>query len=146
MNIVSKAYEARTSWSKSEDFDLYHANTANEAKGEIFRAWEDIPYIDIRVRRNKALDLIENTPHKLVSSLSDSQIEKMLHTSGLSDQIESYRNYYLSSDTDSDLEDLVNKDLMTKYKVKFGTYYYLTDLGMKVIASTQPIFRYHLVA
>jgi hypothetical protein len=146
--LIKKGYEARVSWQDNkDDFEIFHADDAQDAKKTVFGIWEEhsIPYIDIRVCRNKQFDLLENTPHAIVGELTQRQIELMLHTSGLSDSYYSYRNYYyITSGDSSELDDLVLKQLMTPEKTNNGTYYYLTTLGFEVIRSTKPIQRQHI--
>lgn len=111
-------------------------------------AWEvnyKIDYINIHAIRNKGQDLMVNSPRPELAGLTEEQIETLQHFIGnTNSEIEPDRNYYQASyntDTYKWLETLKEKGWLTEKKLKYGSCFYLTDLGLDIVNSSLPIPR-----
>ena len=98
--------------------------------------------MNVRARRDPNLDLVEHPERSpLLDDLSNQQKDKMLHAIGKDLYAPSpYRNHYQSM-PDKDMDDLVVKGLAVFTEHLNLPYYHLTELGIKVIRSSKPIFR-----
>lgn len=76
--------------------------------------------------------------------LTDKQIEKIVHMTGLSRKRIPFRNYYNSGRSkDKALDDLVDKGIMRVRLCSYaGYYYHLTMLGFEFIYKNQLTFNY----
>lgn len=142
MELVSKAYLCQI-----EDFgegQIFHGLTSSKAKSKALQEWSEcqpVNYLDIRAKRNKNFDLIKLPDSPLLKSLSDSQIKKMMHMTGLSCGRNQYRNYYTSFNEVPDLENLIKLSLATKFKKFDSIVYSLTEKGIEAIKTKVPVFR-----
>ncbi len=135
------------------DCDLHetvYAKSAAAAKYQAFRQWE---FENIKImlamqsRRSKYMDLLKNTPHELAGQLTEKQLDKMRHALGYRVDLpapeEPFRNRYVVNH-DEDLEPLIPAGLIVKGNRLDMNVYFVTDLGIKVINSLQPITRWQL--
>ncbi len=133
--------------------ETIHAETASKARYKFFMGldWNRNNrkelFTQIKVRRLKHLDLIEDDPHPALTQLTESQLSKMKHAVGMEGDLQHnikfgfYRNRYVVPN-DEDFNQLVAIGLALKSKNDSGLeYYYLTDEGQKVIRSLLPITR-----
>lgn len=157
MKIYKKAYECALN---HVDWDLaasgidghwtstFYGETASKARYQAFLEWSDtfceLKITDIKLRRSKYEDLIEQEPDKVLDYLTESQIKKMKHALGLNRKRESYRNYYFLSNPSKELDELVNIRLMDVQKRDNGFYYFVTDRGKDAMFSTMPVLRCNL--
>ncbi len=139
MKVLSKAYSC--SCSDFEGEDIFYGESSNKAKAKAFDSWDFIPYIEIKARRAKDLDLIKPNPSSLLNNLTESQVKKMKHMTGLSVGRNQYRNYYTSCSPVEDLEMLIPMGLAGRFNKFDSIVYYLTDKGLEVIKSTVPLTR-----
>lgn len=149
--IVSKCFSVTTATSFLDGYhSIVYAETPAKARMKAIYEWDldDIKWgiVNSRVRRFKENDLMQNTPHELVSKLSQEQIHKALHAIGVDKACRNpYRNRYVS-DTDEDFEYLISlglaeKNGMNKEVFEDQWMYHLTELGIDVVLSTKPKIR-----
>lgn len=142
MELVSKAYLCQT-----EDFNegqIFHGLTCSKAKSKALQEWSEcvpVNYLDIRAKRDENFDLIKLPDSPLLKDLSDSQIQKMMHMTGLSRGRNQYRNHYTSFNPVPDLEKLIKLGLALKSKRFEDIVYFLTDKGIEAIKTKVPVFR-----
>ena len=142
MELQSKAYLCQI-----EDFgegQIFHGSTSSKAKSKALQEWSEcqpVNYLDIRAKRDKSFDLIKLPDSPLLKNLSDSQIKKMLHMTGLSVGRNQYRNYYTSFNPVPDLENLIELGLATKFKRFEDIVYSLNEKGLEAIKSKIPVIR-----
>lgn len=142
--IVSKAFSCSIIYENYEPTIIY-ASTHNKARHAYVLGLDyDYKYTEVKALRNREYDLVKNTPLPIVEHLSIRQLEKMAHTIGEDYHVkEPYRNYYSCSQPDKDFEELVSKKMAIKqiYKTSNYIYYHLTNYGIEVIKSNNPIRR-----
>lgn len=149
LKIIEKAYEYSYTWAdnfKTGPWDITHGATRAQAKVNAFRHGEGENFKDIfnmRLRRRKEFDFVENTPHELVEQLSPEALNKMLHAIGNDSAERPYRNRYVI-DYDDDFEHLITLGLATKATRLDMNVYFLTELGITVAQSTQMAIRHRL--
>lgn len=136
------------SWGKANSSPTY-AESAGKAK---YQKFLDMDFLDedewfkYRSLRWPEMDLFPPEEHELIKELSESMIRKMIHTCG-ADRKNSDRNCYNGSIDDKDFNFLIKKGLAERstnrdHMLHEGTtYFYLTDLGLKVARSTQEKLR-----
>lgn len=160
--IISKAFECTTSdWHKVDNSwyaeeerysETVYAETRSKARYKFFLS-QDFNYrgskekgeilTSIKVRRRKGMDLVLNEPHELASQITKEMFDKAFHAIGKQALLKPYRNRYVC-DHDNDWEKMIALGLAEKLPFEQGVcnhYYYLTELGIKVIVSMNPIPR-----
>lgn len=160
--IVSRAFECTSSdWFKVDNSwyteeerysETVYADTASKARYKFFLS-QDFYYrnskekgeilTSIKVRRRKGMDLVQNEPHELSAQLTKQMYDKAFHAIGNQALLKPYRNRYVC-DHDDDWEKMITLGLAEKLPFTQGVcdhYYYLTELGIKVIVSMQSINR-----
>lgn len=148
--VLQKAYRASFTWSDCPMYhgQLIHADSAKQARSKYFNKseCEKDDFINIRVRRDKMFDLMENVPDGILSTLSPETIKLMGHTIGFDwYSIQPYRNHFAMAGPakQPEFEQLIKLGLAEGW-IRIGSQCYgLTQEGIRVIKTTRPIYRFH---
>lgn len=162
MKQFKKAYIVIPHWSDTQNpivWKLQHgcnaiyAESASKAKYKQYLNIEDQEneFYKYRALRWKEKDLFPPVLHPQIKDLTKSELNKMIHTCAADhDTDPGYRNYYNGSIDDKDLNHLCEIQLMGRNTNndhilnKGSTYFYLTEIGLRVANSTRPILRENL--
>lgn len=122
---------------------IVYADTASKARYKTILETDcyELKFKDVRVRGSFQNDLLLNEPHVLHIQINKSQYSKIAHAIGHDFKEDPYRNRYCI-DNDPEWDDLVGKGLAESGHAIGQKYYWLTDLGLTVILSMNPIPRY----
>ena len=103
-------------------------------------------YTKLRVRRHPTYDLFENqNKHELLSKISDEQLTKMKHACGVvKEKQKTFTRNYFQIEHDEDWEMLIELGVANKRKALSLNYYFLTDVGLDIINSTQLKYKHEL--
>jgi hypothetical protein len=151
---ISKAWRGKPDWHDGQG-DIYYAETRSKARYVCLRDVREfdseIEFSQIIIRRDKAFDLYEPQPHRLVAELSENEKHIILHAFGADRrQHAGYRDHYCTSPGDGRLLRLAwelglfhgpyGEDEYGYTGMWVGAFYYLTDFGKEVARSMLPTY------
>lgn len=155
--IIKKCWECTTftwmevdsTWFQDAYSEFEFAATAGKARYRFFLGLDceygerKETFTSIKVRRAKHMDMVEDKPLEPASQVTKEMHDKAFHAIGKQPLLKPWRNRYVK-EHDEDFEKLIQLGLAEKQPVDDvvgGNIYFLTELGIKVIISMQPIQR-----